>query len=77
MDFVIARYNHSPSGHCLFTSKGFITEMNWRYNKNMKSLKYAVNFCNRKMGCKFYYIVNGDDVHSLEFVNNNFINQRW
>lgn len=75
LDFVVARYNHIPSGHCLFTRQGFLTEMNWRYDKNMKSLQYAVNFCNRKMGCKFYYIVSSDDIHTLEYVANKFINK--
>ena len=75
MNFVIARYDHIDSGHCLFTAQGFLTEMNWRYGKKMKSLKYAVNFCNKKMNRRFYYIVNGDNIHTLDYVNKKFLNK--
>ena len=58
INLVIAEYKHTPEQYKIWTGSGFICEMNHAYSKNMKSLKYAVDFCNRKMGRKFYTIVN-------------------
>lgn len=71
MNFVIARYDHIDGGHCLYTSAGFIAEINHAYSRNFKNLKYAVNFANKKMGRRFYYLIKGETVHSLSYVTEN------
>ena len=71
MSFVIARYDYTPSGHCLYTSNGFLREINHCYNRKFKDLKRAVNFANKKMNKRFYYLIDGSEVHDLEHVNKN------